>query len=92
MYSLHITYFKEAFISYAPITESRTITGLGGAIYCPRGKGTVILHVKNIAGQVVSLKIIDIYYIPEYNINLLLLALLLNKGINIYFKNKNIIL
>jgi hypothetical protein len=77
---------------YAPITKSRTITRLGGIICCPCSKGTVILRVKNIAGQVVSLKIIDIYYIPEYNINLLLLALLLNKGISIYFKNKNIIL
>jgi hypothetical protein len=92
IYSFHITYFKEAFISYAPITESRTITRLGGTIYCPCGKGTVMLRVKNIAGQVVSLKIIDIYHIPEYNINLLSLALLLDKRINIYFKNKNIIL
>jgi hypothetical protein len=79
-------------MSYAPITESRTITGLGGIIYHPCSKGTVMLHVKNIVGQVVSLKIIDIYYIPEYNINLLLLALFLDKGISAYFKNKNIIL
>jgi hypothetical protein len=79
-------------MSYAPITESRTITRLGGAICCSRGKGTVILHVKNIAGQVVSLKITNIYYIPECNINLLLLALFLDKRISIYFKNKNIVL
>jgi hypothetical protein len=89
---LHITYFKEAFTSYAPITESRTITRLGGAIYRPRGKGTVMLRVKNIIGQVVSLNITDVYYIPEYNVNLLLLALFLDKGISAYFKNKNIIL
>jgi hypothetical protein len=92
MYSFYIIYFKEAFISYAPITESRTITRLGGAIYRPRGKGTVILRVKNIISQVVFLKITNIYYIPEYNINLLSLALLLDKRISIYFKNKNIIL
>jgi hypothetical protein len=79
-------------MSYALITESRTITRLGGAIYRPRGKKTIILHVKNIIGQVVFLKIINIYYIPEYNINLLLLVLLLDKRINTYFKNKNIIL
>jgi hypothetical protein len=92
MYSLYIIYLKEVFISYIPITESRTITRLGGAIYCPCGKGTIILRVKNIAGQVVFLKIINIYYIPKYNINLLLLVLFLNKKINTYFKNKNIVL
>jgi hypothetical protein len=79
-------------MSYAPITESRTITRLGSAIYCPRGKGTVIFHIKNIIGQVVSLKITDIYYIPKCNVNLLLLVLFLDKKINTYFKNKNIIL
>jgi hypothetical protein len=79
-------------MSYAPIIESRTITGLGGTIYRPRGKGTVMLRVKNIIGQVVSLKITDVYYIPKYNINLLLLALFLNKRISAYFKNKNIVL
>jgi hypothetical protein len=51
-----------------------------------------MLRIKNIIGQVVSLKITDIYYIPEYNINLLLLVLFLDKRINAYFKNKNIIL
>jgi hypothetical protein len=51
-----------------------------------------MLRIKNITGQVVSLKITNIYYIPEYNINLLLLVLLLDKRISIYFKNKNIIL
>jgi hypothetical protein len=79
-------------MSYTPITESRTITGLGSTIYRPYSKRTVIFHVKNIASQVVSLKITNIYYIPEYNINLLLLALLLDKRISAYFKNKNIIL
>jgi hypothetical protein len=79
-------------MSYAPITESRTITRLGGIIYRPCGKRTVILRVKNIAGQVISLKITDIYYIPKYNINLLLLVLFLDKRINTHFKNKNIIL
>jgi hypothetical protein len=79
-------------MSYAPITKSRTITRLGGTICRPCGKGTIILYVKNIAGQVVSLKIINIYYIPKYNINLLLLALFLDKRISTYFKNKNIIL
>jgi hypothetical protein len=79
-------------MSYAPITKSRTITRLGGAICCSCGKGTVMLHVKNIIGQVVSLKITNIYYIPEYNINLLLLALFLDKRISTYFKNKNIVL
>jgi hypothetical protein len=92
MCSFYITYFKEAFISYTPITKSRTIIGLGGTIYRPYGKGTVILHVKNITGQVVSLKIIDIYHIPKCNVNLLLLVLFLDKRISIYFKNKNIIL
>jgi hypothetical protein len=51
-----------------------------------------MLRVKNIISQVVSLKITNIYYIPEYNINLLLLVLFLDKGISTYFKNKNIIL
>jgi hypothetical protein len=51
-----------------------------------------MLYIKNITSQVISLKITDIYYIPEYNINLLLLVLLLDKGISTYFKNKNIIL
>jgi hypothetical protein len=78
-------------MSYAPITDSRTITRLGGIIYRPCSKGIIIFHVKNITGQVVSLKITDICYIPEYNINLLLFVLFLDKGI-IYFKNKNIIL
>jgi hypothetical protein len=77
---------------YAPITESRTITRLGGTICRPYGKGTIILHIKNIAGQVISLKITNIYYIPECNVNLLLLALFLDKGISTYFKNKNIVL
>jgi hypothetical protein len=79
-------------MSYAPITESRTITRLGGTICRSCSKGTVMLRVKNIIGQVVSLKITDVYYIPEYNVNLLLLALLLDKGISAYFKNKNIVL
>jgi hypothetical protein len=79
-------------MSYTPITESRTITRLGGTICRPCGKGTVMLHIKNITGQVVSLKITNIYYIPEYNINLLLLVLFLDKRISTYFKNKNIIL
>jgi hypothetical protein len=35
-------------MSYALITESKTIIRLGGIIYCPRGKETVILRVKNI--------------------------------------------
>jgi hypothetical protein len=51
-----------------------------------------MLYIKNIISQVVSLKITNIYYILEYNINLLLFVLFLDKGINIYFKNKNIIL
>jgi hypothetical protein len=51
-----------------------------------------MFRVKNIIGQIIFLKIIDIYYIPEYNINLLLLVLFLDKGISTYFKNKNIIL
>jgi hypothetical protein len=51
-----------------------------------------MLRIKNIIGQVFSLKITDIYYIPKYNINLLSLALFLDKGINTYFKNKNIVL
>jgi hypothetical protein len=51
-----------------------------------------MLYIKNITSQVISLKITDIYYIPEYNINLLLLVLLLDKRISTYFKNKNIIL
>jgi hypothetical protein len=88
----YITYFKEVFISYIPITESRIITRLGSIIYRFYNKKTVIFRVKNIAGQIVSLKITDIYYILEYNINLLLLVLFLDKGINTYFKNKNIIL
>jgi hypothetical protein len=79
-------------MSYALITESRTIIRLGGTICRFCSKGTVMLRVKNIVGQVVSLKITDVYYIPEYNVNLLLLALLLDKGISAYFKNKNIIL
>jgi hypothetical protein len=51
-----------------------------------------MFYIKNIVGQVISLKITNIYYIPEYNINLLLLVLLLDKRISTYFKNKNIIL
>jgi hypothetical protein len=50
-----------------------------------------MLRIKDIAGQVVSLKITNIYYIPECNVNLLL-VLFLDKGISVYFKNKNIIL
>jgi hypothetical protein len=51
-----------------------------------------MFYVKNITGQVISLKIINIYYILKYNINLLLFVLFLDKRISIYFKNKNIIL
>lgn len=92
MCSLHITHLKEAFTSYTPISPSRAITGIGGTICRPRGKGTVRLQCKNQHGELISINFTNVYHVPEAGANLFSLGLLMDRGFNVAFVDKNIVL
>jgi hypothetical protein len=69
--SCYITYSREHFVLYTPITQSPTVVrGLAGASVLPIGISTVKIRCK-IKGKTQAIKLTNVYYVPDGRVNLI---------------------